>query len=160
GLPGALGAAAFDGANPIGFAALIPRCLRWGPTPIRVLLLSFVAVRPGWRGQGVAAVVYRVLLEQAKRLGLPIIPFAETESPGQSALLRGLETAGYHRRDLGSYRTFGALMRSGSGSTQAYCSEAGDAADLLPVLGRCADPQTLWSAPDRDQLEHYRKDPR
>src|SRR5215471_11502276 len=55
--------AAFDGSTPIGFAAVTARRLRHGSRPFESGIVSFVAVRPMWRAQGIAGEIYQVLLE-------------------------------------------------------------------------------------------------
>ena len=55
------GVAAFEGTDPVGFAAATARRLRCGSAVFDMAIVSFVAVRPAWRGQGIASGLYRVL---------------------------------------------------------------------------------------------------
>lgn len=157
----ALAAAAFDGDVPVGFAAAVPRRLRLGEKRGDALVLSFVAVRPGYRGRGVAAAVYAALLDAAGQTGRPVLAYAQPGTPGRHVLLKAFEAAGYRRQDLGLYRTY--AHRPGPASAPAAggvtCAAAGPAC-FLDVVRRCNGTGTLWSDPDPGRLDHYRADPR
>lgn len=157
----AIAAAAFDGGEPVGIAAAVPRRLRLGGARGEALVLSFVAVRPGYQGRGVAASVYATLLAAAAGTGRPVLAYAQPETPGRRALRKAFEAAGYRRQDFGLYRTY--AHRPGPASAPAVggvtCAEAGTAC-FLDVVGRCRNPTTLWSDPGPANLDHYRADPR
>jgi hypothetical protein len=69
------------------------------------------------------------------------------------------EAAGYRPRALGLCRAYGCLVTPSWAATGIECHES-STADLLALMARCQDPSTLWHAPDAEQLEHYRTDPR
>lgn len=160
GFPGAepaLAVAAFAGSEPIGFAAVVPRRLRQGQTVVDVGLLSFVAVRPGWRGQGVASALYRELLAavpQSHRR--PIIAFAEPASAGQRRLESAFEQAGYQGQSLGCCRAHATSTRTTDEASRTAwrCDEPRDAGELQSVLRLCNDPAVLWSDPTIQQIEY------
>ncbi len=157
--PGPLAAAAFDGGDPVGFAAAVPRRLRHAGGPVPALVLSFVAVSPGHRGRGVAAAVYAALLAAAAPTGLPVLAYAQPGTPGRHALLRAFGAAGYRRADLGLYRTYAHRPGPAPAADGLSCGEVGPG-EFLEAAGRCDAPRTLWSDPDPARMEHYRADPR
>ena len=160
GFPGAEPAcavAAFADADPIGFAAVVPRRLRQGQTIIDVGLLSFVAVRPGWRGQGVASALYKELLTALSRSHRrPIIAFAEPASMGQRRLESAFEQAGYQSQALGCCRAHATSTGPADEAprTAWRCDEPRDASELQTVLRLCNDPAILWNDPTIQQIEY------
>src|ERR1035437_6426771 len=105
--------AAFDGGDPIGFDAAI---------------VSFVAVRPAWRGQGVAAGLYRTLLEVLADRAIPVVTYAIAESAGHRALLRSYREAGFQIRPMGPYTSYafaGRQEEAGSQWTAHFPQDAG-----------------------------------
>jgi GNAT superfamily N-acetyltransferase len=152
--------AAFDGEEQVGFAAVTPRLVRYDAVYAPVYILSFVAVRPAWRGQSVATRLYATLLEELRGLGIPIVTFAEPGTGGQRRLLQAYTAAGFTCHPLGSYVVHGYIERSGSVPPAGLAYADADPEELLPIIQDCQGEQTLWSAPERPQLEHYRADPR
>jgi hypothetical protein len=67
---------------------------------------------------------------------------------------------GFQCRALGHYPTYAALARPGQPAGPVTALEARDADDFAAALRACDGPRRLWNDPDRDQLEHYRQDPR
>ena len=151
---------ALDGGEPAGFAALTPRRLRFRRQRLDAFILSFVAVRPAWRGQGVGSLLYTALLDGAKTDGVPIVAFAEPESAGRALLLKSFEANHFLRKGLGTFRAHAGLSRPGPSTSLIRCSMVEDLAGLSAALDRCDDSRTLLSDPTLDQWEHYRKDPR
>ena len=155
----AIGVAAFDDEEPVGFCAVVPRWMRVGPDRIGVHLLSFLAVRPVWRGRSLAMAIYRSLIETLRETGGPIVAFVEPETVAEQVLFRNFEDAGYRRRSLGKCRTYAYLARPERGIIAASAEEA-DEGEFLEAMALCLAPEILWNDPGLDQLTHYRQDPR
>jgi hypothetical protein len=154
GFPGAstaLGVAALDGEEPVGFVAVMPRRLRLGRSSIDAHLMSFGAMRPDYRGP-LSVPLYRTLILEVRESARPIVAFTEPGGVAERVLLASMKAAGYRHRPLGSCRTYAALARPDATPPPAVAEEADDPAEFLAALGRCADPRTLWSDPDRRQL--------
>jgi GNAT superfamily N-acetyltransferase len=155
-----LAVVARDDGGLAGFAAVAPRLARFRERRLPVYLLSFVAVRQAYRGQGVAARLYAALLGTVREAGMPVVTFAFPGSAGERSLLRAYDAAGFVRRPLGTYVVHGFAPRpappgaGGEATAEAAFGEVSHAAEA------CAGRAVLWSAPDPDQLDHYRRDPR
>ncbi|MBI3949929.1 MAG: GNAT family N-acetyltransferase [Acidobacteria bacterium] len=154
-----VGVAAFDGNEPVGFAAATPRRLRFQQMGSETYVVSFVAVRPAWRGRGIAADLYTCLLGALREAGLPIVTFAEPGAVGERALVKAYPSAGFELRTLGRFTTYGYSPRSGAAPTSVQVLETSDAATILATIQRRGDHQTLWSDPDCQWLEHNDEDP-
>ena len=155
--------AAFVDSNPAGFAASTHRRLRRGPEMIDVLLVSFVAVHPDFRGRGIAAGLYRTLLAAIAAMRLPVVTFAQPDSAGQRLIERAYPEAGFELRPLGSYPGFACAPRASHEAP--WISEARtlplDGSSVAAAVDACAtDQRLLWSAPTDEQWRHYRDDPR
>ena len=154
-------AAAFDGEELIGFAAASGRRIRCSSGCSDVALVSFVAVRRGWRNRGVAAGLYRTLTDALSECSVPVITFASPASTGERTLLRSYERAGFSVQPLGEYSNYARLARDSATSSDYEAVITGDLCQLRPVVDACSsDPTVLWSDPSDAQLEHYRTDPR
>jgi hypothetical protein len=161
GFPGAsaaIGGAAFDGDELIGFFAAVPRAMRCGHRRVASHLLSFFAVLPRWRGP-LSLAIYGKLIEAIKGTEKPVVTYVPPGSIAEKMLVWNFERAGFQTYPLGSYRTYGAPRKPGSAIPDAQAVEA-DEDEFLEMVGRCRDERTLWSDPDRAQLHHYRQDPR
>ncbi len=162
--PGALPAEAVlarDGDEPAGFAGATPRRVLLGGRSLTVRILSFVAVRPPWRGQGLAGRLYDALLAELGRAGAPVVAFAEPGSGGEAALRSGCARAGWHCRAAGDLPLYAYLARPGAGAPDlARLRDVPFESSLLPALCAAADPDWLESAPDAAVLAHYGADPR
>jgi hypothetical protein len=148
---------AFDGDEPVGFFGVVPRRMRYGDRRLEAHLLSFLAVRPAWRGPLTFA-IYTKLVEVIRAAGKPVVTFPQPGSIAERMLFWNFERAGFRTCSLGSYRTYGAVSRPGPSVLDARAME-GDEDEFLEVIRCCRDERTLWSDPDRDQLRHYREDP-
>ncbi|HKI18857.1 MAG TPA: GNAT family N-acetyltransferase, partial [Isosphaeraceae bacterium] len=111
GHPEGKGVAAFDSCEPIGFAAVVPRSLAFGGERHPALLLSFVSVRPNFRGQGVGHALYQALTEIARQTGVPVLSFAETGTAGSRLLTGSLLAAGYYDKNLGPRRAHAGIAK-------------------------------------------------
>jgi hypothetical protein len=149
---------AFEGRDPVGFLAVVPRRMRLGHRRIAAHLLSFLAVRPQAPGQLALAMLGR-MREVIQETGKPVVTYPRPGSFSEKALLWDFGRAGFRTCFLGSYRTYGAAGRPASANLTARAEE-GDEDEFLEVIQCCQDERILWSDPDRGQLRHYREDPR
>jgi hypothetical protein len=160
----AVGSAAFDGAEPVGFLAAVPRWVLCGSVRIAAHLLSFLAVRPGWRGpqpgrrEPISVGLCRTLFGALRRTGKPVLTYVQSSSVA-ALFLRSFEEVGFQSLHLGSYRTYGTASKPGPTSLAARVEDAAED-EFREVIEGCHDGRTLWSDPGRDQLRHYREDPR
>ncbi len=120
------------------------------------LVVSFVAVKPGHQGMGIAGALYDALLGQVRSLDAPIVTFAVPESIGERVLQRAYVRAGLKIRSFGAYASYMAAI---SPIPKGIEWEA-FTADPAPILTNFAaitdaEPLTVWNAPDRLQLVHY-----
>ncbi|EYF01139.1 Archaeal seryl-tRNA synthetase-related sequence [Chondromyces apiculatus DSM 436] len=144
-----------------GFAAITPRRLRLRGEASLAYLLSFVAVRPAFRGRGVAGKLYDELLDALRGTGLPAVVYVDEHTPAaQRALLGSAERVGMRAKSLGQYANHGFVSSHESERTPLAVREATNLDEVLTLIDACKDDQVLWSAPDRLQLEHYAHDPR
>lgn len=154
--PPALAALASDGGEPAGFAAALPRRVRLRGDVRDVSLVTFVAVRPGWQGRGLAARLYDTLLEAGRSAGRPVVTFALAGSGGQVALERAYARAGWTLCPLGEFRLHAAVFTPSA--TPSPLPTDLDAFRRLPP--RSADPDVLIHAPSEAGWDHLRADPR
>jgi GNAT superfamily N-acetyltransferase len=156
-----LGVAAWEGHDAIGFAAATPRRVRFLNCTSSVYILSFAAVRPAWRGRGVAYRLYEVLLDAIRQTRTVIVTFASAEPAGNLSRVRTqFEAGGFRRRPLGSFQAYGFFPGLQLRSSGLQPPPPGDSVDLDQLIQACDDGHTLWSAPDRAQQDHYARDPR
>jgi hypothetical protein len=151
-------AAAFDGDEPIGFRAVMPRRARFRGQSIVVHLSSFLSVRSAWRGP-IAAGLHRTICGMG--LPRPWIAFARPGTTGERvtrAQFTSFKTSS--QKEIGIYRTYGYVDPPTPLPSGVSCGEADDLDEFLAIARRCTDPRVLWSDPDHATLEHYRKDPR
>jgi hypothetical protein len=116
-------------------------------------------VRPKWRGL-IAVALYRKLAALLRGLGLPVVAFAQKESMAERLLLATFKAAKYRWRAFGEYPTYGRFTRADRPVSGLSCTETHDATEFLAVVHRCTEGRTVWNYPDREQLAHYRNDPR
>jgi hypothetical protein len=158
GNPPALAAVAFVDQEPVGFDAVIPRRLRGRDGVVEVHLMTFGAVLPEYRGT-LAVAVYRSLLQAIQEQGRPVLAFSEPGSVAERMLIGTLRASGYRHQPLGHYSVHAYLPR-GNEACEIALEEAADLEDFLAVVEQCGGRGVLWNAPDLQQLEHYRVDPR
>ena len=152
--------AAFDGSAPVGFAGITSRRLRHGNRRWHAGILSFVAVRPGWRNRGVAAGLYRELLAAVRNSGADILTGIPS-SGGDRTLRRAYPEAGFAMRELGTYVNYGFLARGAAPPSEWTAEVAPDLRPLAGIIDRCArNTGMIWSDPDEAQWRHYFADPR
>ncbi|HLK56026.1 MAG TPA: GNAT family N-acetyltransferase [Chthonomonadaceae bacterium] len=154
------GALAYEGSTPVGFIGATPRTLRLAENEQAAYVVSFVAVRPDWRGRGIASLLYRTLLTSDLLTTAPVVTFAESDSAGERALQRSYPDAGYSLSSLGEYPLHGYLPRLQSPETSLQVIEAPDVEAFHAAARLGTAPQTLWNAPTPDILQHYLRDPR
>jgi GNAT superfamily N-acetyltransferase len=156
--PGARGVAAFASGEPIGFAAVVPRTVAFEGKRHQILLLSFVAVRLGYRGQGVGKELYAALMTIAKQTGVPILSFAEVGTAGRRLLIESIRSAGYCHRDLGPCLSHAGIANERETHHPEWTPcNPDEFSDLLLSLSNHA---SLSSSPDQKQCEHELLDPR
>jgi len=154
--------AAFCDSRPVGFAAMTTRRVRYRALSIDAALVSFVAVDPDYRNQGLAAGLYRTLLSEIGKLDAPVLTFAQPGTGGLRAIERAYPEAGFALEPLGSYPVYGCLARP---ATSVERWRPIDQTEHGPWLRRAltacgTENGIIWSDPSDQQLEHYRRDPR
>jgi GNAT superfamily N-acetyltransferase len=154
--------AAFAGRDPIGFAGATARRLRSGSTNLDAAVVSFVAVRPKWRGQGIASGLYRALLKALADFDVPVVTFGVPGSAGDKTLLRAYPEAGFQMQAMGTYSNYAFAYRQEkvNGDWIAHFSEDPGMLSSVAAQLSARDPSTLWSMPESGQLAHYLTDPR
>ncbi|MGE0442813.1 MAG: GNAT family N-acetyltransferase [Gemmatimonadales bacterium] len=148
------GVTARDGDRLVGFAAATPRRVAWAGESGWVHVVSFVAVDPDSRGQGLSGTLYDALLgDLAVAPSFGVLTFAQEDSNGLAVLEAAYRRNGFGRTDLGLYRTHAAPL-----SPAAVPAADGPPAPALP---RAPDPATrLDSWPDAAEWAHQLADPR
>jgi GNAT superfamily N-acetyltransferase len=149
---GALAAVARAGEEPAGFAASTPRRVRLDGRDFEVHVVSFVAVRPRFRQQGLAARLYAALLGRLRARSVPIVTFAQPGSPGERAIAAAYDAAGLSLRPLRPHGVYGARARRtpSEGAPSAPPSDA----ELGAQLDRCRDETTLFCVPTAAERAH------
>lgn len=151
--------AAFDGAQPVGFAACTNRRFRCGSQRVDAFVVSFVAVATGYRNRGVAAALYESLLTAIRETGAAVVTFGQTGSAGQRALERAYPPAGFVLAPLGSFPLYAFMPRGQNPSPwTAQLPVPGALESLVGQLA--ADETVLWSDPTAAQFQHRLLDPR
>jgi len=159
--PGALeplAIAAFEGTQPIAFAASINRRLRLGRLTHDMYLLSFYGSRPEHRGPAGMAVL-RAELRILRQAQVSFLSFAPSGSLSEQILLAACKAAGQTHIPLGSCRSHGAAVRPEK-TSDFEAEEATDDEELRKVYDDDESPGILWSNPTGEQFAHYRRDPR
>ena len=153
--------AAFGEGEPIACIATTPRRLRWRGIRVEVHVASFMAVRPSWRGRGVANRLFQAMLDALRDYDRPIVSFAEPDSAGDWTARSAYPAAGFGMRPLGAYPLYGFLPRPGEAPAPAVKAiETADPEGFLLRIGACTDDRTLWNDPDAAEWAHYQRDPR
>ena len=152
--------AAFDGQEMVGFAAATPRPIRFQQVASECFIVSFVAVRPHWRGQGVAADLYSELLAVVRQTTAPILTFASPNSPGQRSLHRAYEVAQIPIRKLGRYPVFGSPLSLVTRNASTWGVQESNSAEFIHALETCSENDTISANPNSAVLDHYARDPR
>lgn len=151
--------AAFDGAQPVGFAACTNRRFRCGSKRVDALAVSFVAVAAGYRNQGVAAALYESLLTTIGEIGAAVVTFGQAGSAGQRAIERAYPPAGFVLAPLGSFPLYAFIPRGQNSSPWTAQLPVPGAFESL-VRQLAADETVLWSDPTEAQFQHRLADPR
>jgi GNAT superfamily N-acetyltransferase len=152
----AFGAVEADGSLS-GFAGATPRRLRLNGMSDYAYLVSFVAVRPDCRGQGLAARLYAALLAEIQQAERPVITFAAEGTAGERALRQAYPASGWTLSSLGPCTVHGGLPRTASGEVAAVI------APTLESVAALAESQAgdgvLWNSPDAVGVAHYAAGP-
>lgn len=154
--PPPLAALASDGGEPAGFAAALPRRARFRGADRDLYLVTFVAVRPGWQGRGLAARLYDTLLDAVRATGLPVVTYALAGSGGQAALERAYPRAGWRLGSLGDFRLHATVVSPASPPSPPPV----DLAAFRRLPPRLPEADALHDAPSAAGWEHLRADPR
>lgn len=146
----------------VAFAGATSRRLRCAERYVDAVIVSFVAVRPAWRGSGLGGRLYAALLGKLQQLGIPVITFALQGSAGERLLLKEYPRAGFRVRRLEDYAGYTASVRGGDDAQVWQGAEpSGAQAALEAMAEQCsADPTLAWNAPTAAQLRHYFEDER
>ncbi|PWT78846.1 MAG: hypothetical protein C5B58_14630 [Acidobacteria bacterium] len=154
--------AAFDGPEPVGFAGTTGRRLRNASVTIDVVVVSFVAVRPGWHRRGIASGLYETLLQRLFEVGATVVTYATPSSAGDNAILKVYPLAGFDVVSLGTYNGYGFAQRRRPAETdwRACFSEDRDSIERLAVNPSVLGKSVLYNSPTPLQMDHYFKDPR
>ena len=143
--------AAFVGSLPVGFAAGVHRRVRVAGEAVDVLVVTFVAVLPDYRGQGIVHALYARLLADIRQSGLPVITFGRSNSSGQRAIEHAYPAADFPLKAFGEYAGYAIMPRS--------VSPGGwNVSTALPPIP--LETPLAWSSPTELQFEHYSRDPR
>ena len=161
--PGALEpkvAIAYREGRPVGCASVTQRAFMLDGSRVDAYVLSFVAVDPIARGHGVAAAVYAALLDTISA-DIPVLAFAEPDSPGERLLLTAFTRAGFDRHVLEPCRAVGYLQRANAPPTEQviYAAMTTDFEEYTSAAP-LGDRKTAWNYPTRQQWDHYLSDPR
>lgn len=157
---------AWDGETPAAFCAVTPRRFRLGAQCWESGIASFVAVRPAWRGQGLAAALYREFCGAIRKMGAPIVTFGAEGSAGLKLLLQAYQSAGFQTLFLGTYPFYVCLARADVPEEGDWTAAQIDSADAfregIEVFGEAATEglPVILSHPSETQFQHYFKDPR
>lgn len=162
GFPGPLpplAVAAFEGAEPVGFAGATPRRARFRAHSAPLYIVSFVSVRPAWRRRGIAAALYAELLRPVREGEAAVVTFAESGSAGQRRLVAAYEAAAFHVRPLGEYAVHGYLPPPNAPAPHnvEWTEQIGR---LLPLIRAADDTRMIRHDPDDTVISHLSADPR
>jgi hypothetical protein len=142
--------------------AFWPRRLRFRGETLGGAVLSFLGVRPAFRGYGLGGKLYMEMMAGLREQKLVSVVYVEANSPAaQKLLFRTIERAGFAMKRLGQYVNHGYYQPWPDPVGGAFVArEARDLDEVLAAIDACADPRVLWAAPGRVELEHYLGDPR
>ena len=147
--------AALDGPEPVGFIGATPRTVSYETGVFDIYLVSFVGVRPAWQGRGIAASLYRELLNQQELRSNPIITFAEPGSAGEKLIKTQYPAAGLELNEIGRYAGAGFIARAGSNPPESIVAEMQDVKHFSSLWGRGGKKKFIDYCPTTDQLGYY-----
>lgn len=153
--------AAFDGREPIGFAAATGRQFRMGPDVTYGYCVSFWCMRPGKGTAATPIVLLSRLARHIRQFDAPAIAFGVHEGVGEKVFPEIYKHAGFHEVALGWLPGFTYFAKSAPPSDWIV-NKAESTAMLLDLVPQCAttNPQVLYICPDAEELRHYLLDPR
>ena len=154
--------AAFDGTEPVGFAAATVRRLRLGSNETDGFVTSFWSMRPGRGGPAGPILLLENLLRQLRCFDVPVLTFGLHNGRGERLFPRSYVRAGFVETSLGNLPTYAFLVRSQPTASDWNVTKADSSAALTDLVSECAsrDPGLVYISPDSAQLGHYAKDPR
>jgi hypothetical protein len=123
---------------------------------VTVYVLSFFAVHPEYRGDGIGARMARLILKTCER---PILTYAEVNSPSERALAASAFYRGWTFKRIAEFRTYGCACASGERGVTAVARQA-TVEEFLAALDGCTSAAVTWSRPTAEQVNHYVADPR
>lgn len=134
----------------VAMGADTPRRMSLGKEVLQVRVVSFIAVDPAWRGQGLAELVYRGLLEGIKE---PVLTFAIEASPGQRLIEKMYPEMGFQLQRLAASPVMGKLPQGKQSEWEVEVRERG------PWVEAGAK-DVLMPAPNEVEQAHWIRDPR
>jgi GNAT superfamily N-acetyltransferase len=155
-------AAAFVSGQPVGFVGATSRHARCDSGNLEIAVVSFVAVRPDWRRQGIAAGLYRTLLRSLAASNVPVLTFGISSSNGERAILRAYPEAGFRLKPAGTYDVYGFAGGGDEPADGWTANVRTEFESVLPITeeGPGEEDSVLWASPSRHQIKHYAADPR
>lgn len=139
-----------SGGALVAMGADTPRRMSLGTEVLQVRIVSFIAVDPAWRGQGLAEEVYRGLLEGIQE---PVLTFAMEASAGQRLIEKMYPKMGFQLQRVASCPVMGKLPQGAQSEWEVKERELG-----LWVEAGAKD--VLMAAPNEVEQEHWMRDPR
>lgn len=161
GAPPGISVVAFDGDEPVGFAATTPRSVRIQGARATIHILSFVGVRPGWQRRGISAALYHALLDRTRAEGALTLAFVVPGSGGAVTYHHSMTAAGYHAHPVGEYPVHAFSVRpKAPPPTSLPAVIERDLAALPEIAAGIGDETALLADPTPAEIEHSRSDPR
>jgi hypothetical protein len=144
--------------EPVGFAAALPRTVRFAGRPYPVWLCSYYAALAS--GHGAAVALLRAEVRDLKATGRPTVVFAAPGSAGE-AMLRVNDAAGLRRNTLAQARVHGGVgAADGPAGVEVREAAPADARELADLLALDRRDGAIGEAVDPAALAHDALDPR
>lgn len=155
----AIGYAAYDGEEMIGFMGAFPRHLQFGQTRSEAYIVSFFAIRPAWRPTLVPASLYAKMLAAFRQANVPIVGFAVPGQGGERIAARAYPAARFGFQTLGPFLGYGYRPCPPFKPASVEIRETTDLNLLMEAAEACTEARLLCNVPDQPMLAHYLKDP-
>ena len=150
-----------DNGEPVGFAAVIPRRLRRGVKQWDSGIVSFIAVRPAWRGRRLSLLMYEALCAAIREIGQPVVTFGIEGTSGAKLIERVYGNAGFKVLPLGPYPIYSFIVRKDRTPAGPWEAEVCSCLPLREIISEMGeDTGIVISDPSDAQLRHYLRDPR
>ena len=154
-----IGYAAYDSEEMIGFMGAIPRRLQLGQTCSEAYIVSFFAIRPGWRPTLVPASLYAKMLAAFREADVPIVGFAVPGQGGERIAARAYPAARFGFQTMGPFLGYGYRPSPPYKPATVEVRETTDPGLLASAAEACAEMRMLCNVPNRRMLAHYLRDP-